>query len=302
MSHYDDDYRGRSSHHRDRSPSYGYSGGAYPTSYEESRRMVNQGNPAYDDAPPLKQLTYEPLSPPSNLQVPETYSRPRSLPPPAEYRRSSRGRRGDRSHHRDSESEDSDEERARSPADKAKNFVDNTFSNSTAGLGIGVLGALVGGLAAREAIDATTKHNSHHEGTDHKRNQLIGTVVGAAVGALGANAVEKRIEVHRERDRIKQEKWERKFRPGGADFVEKREVVTRPRSTSGAGGGGGWKRDWDPWEQRDHDRARSRGVEREVDPDARSWRNVEDWLYDDRNDTKPRSGGHSRIAEEDYRY
>lgn len=268
--------------------------------------MVNQGNPAsaYDDAPPPKLLTYEPISTSSNLQVPESHSRPRSLPPPVEYRRSSRGRRGDRGYNREDDSDDEDDGRARSPVDKAKNFVDNTFSNSTAGLGIGVLGALVGGLAAREAIDATSKHNGHHESSDRKRNQLIGTAIGAAVGALGANAVEKRIEVHRERDRIKQEKWDRRYR-SGADFVEKREVVARPRSTSGAGGG--WKKDWDPWDERERDRdrdrdhARNRGLEREVDPDARSWKNVEDWLNDDQNDTRTRSSGH-RNAEDEYRY
>ncbi|XXG97570.1 hypothetical protein Hte_003875 [Hypoxylon texense] len=312
MSHYEDDSysRGRSGHHHhhhhDQTPDYTYSADGYPISYEESRRLAEEG------AAGPKLLTY----PSSNLQVPDSHSRPRSLPPPAEYRRSSRGRRYDRY---DDESDGSGEDRARTPVDKARKFVDNTFSNSTTGLGVGVLGALVGGLAAREAVDAKTKHDGHRRDPDHKRNQLIGTMVGAAVGALGANAVEKRIEVHREKDRVRQERWDRKYRPGAGtgadvDVIEKREVVARPRSSTGGGEGGGygWKKDWDPWDQqqrdrdrdrdhRDHHRPRSHGVEREVDLDARSWKNVEDWLYDDRNDSRPRSSGH-RSAEGEYRY
>ncbi|KAI2467664.1 hypothetical protein F4781DRAFT_401246 [Annulohypoxylon bovei var. microspora] len=305
MSRYDDGYsHGRSSRHRERSPDHAYSGGNYPTSYEESRRVATVGNPVYDIAPPLKQLTYEPHTTtyppqsPSKLEVIDVRSRPRSLPPPVEYRRQSRGRRKERGYNKDGDSEDSDDGRARTPIEKTRNFVDNTFSDTTAGLSIGVLGALVGGLAAREAVDATTKRNSHHDDTDHKRNQLIGTVVGAAVGALGANAVEKRLEVHREKEKIKQERWERKFRPD-PDVVEKRELVTRPHSNSGDGSG--WKRDWDPWEERDRNRARNRGVEREVDLGARSWKNVEEWLDDERNDNKPRSSGH-RSTEGEYRY
>ncbi|KAI1766892.1 hypothetical protein GGR53DRAFT_484760 [Hypoxylon sp. FL1150] len=302
MSRYEDDNysRGRSSHHHrhhDRAPDYPYAAGDYPISYEESRRLAEEG------AAGPKLLTYEPLDPPyssSNLQVPDVRSRPRSLPPPDEYRRSSRGRRTERGYDKYDDDDYSDEDRARTPVDKARKFVDTTFSNSTTGLGVGVLGALVGGLAVREAVDATTKYDGHRRDPDHKRNQLIGTVVGAAVGALGANAVEKRLEVQRDRDRVKQEKWDRKWRSSDADVIEKREVVTRPRSSTA----GGWKKDWDPWDQHDRDsrhRPRSRGVEREVDPDARSWKNVEDWLYDDRNDSRPRSSEH-RSAEGEYRY
>ncbi|KAI1780624.1 hypothetical protein F4818DRAFT_12207 [Hypoxylon cercidicola] len=310
MSRYEDDSysRGRSSHHHhhhNHSPDYKYSTDAYPVSYEESRRLAEEG------AAGPKLLTYEPQTPPyssSNLQIPDSRSRPRSLPPPDEYRRSSRGRRTERGHNRYDESDGSDEDRARTPVEKARKFVDNTFSNSTTGLGVGVLGALVGGLAAREAVDASTKHDGHRRDPDHKRNQLIGTMVGAAVGALGANAVERRIEVHREKDRVKQERWDRKYRPeadADALVVEKREVVARPRSSVGERGHG-WKKDWDPWDRRDRDhdreyRPRSNGREREVDPDARSWKNVEDWLYDDRNDSRPRSSGH-RSAEGEYRY
>ncbi|KAI1471986.1 uncharacterized protein F4812DRAFT_416274 [Daldinia caldariorum] len=342
MSRYEDSRsRGRSSHHRDHSPVYAYSGGDYPISYEEARQLAKTTNSAAaDDESPLppKQLTYEPYPPrsSSSLLIPESRSRPRSIPS-GDYRRSSRGRKHER-RGRDSDSEysyDDEEEgegRTRTPIDKARNFVDNNFSNSTAGLGVGVLGALVGGLAAREAVDATSKssnghghHHSHEMSPDQKRKQLIGTVVGAAVGALGANAVEKRLEMRRERDRVEQGDWERKYRPDHRDRdfdldggVEKREVIVarprdRDRDQDGSGGSPSLRRR--DWERDDRDyyyrpRSRSRGVEREVDPEARSWRNVEDWLYDERNEngsgrsgsrSRPRSSGR-RSADEEYRY
>lgn len=201
--------------------------------------------------------------------------------------------------------------------------MDSTFTDSTTGLGVGVLGALVGGLAAREAVDLTSNqrggrrhraHDSHDDDAEHRRNQLISTVVGAAVGALGANAVEKRIETRRARDEVQQEKWEKKWRrPEGADaeVLERMEVVARPRlrlRERSRGGDGDVEDDlaWGADEyvedrQRDHyrrggdDRGRDdrdgrddrggvvggeggrRGIRREVDPAARSWKNVEDW-------------------------
>ncbi|KAL7624478.1 hypothetical protein AAE478_006043 [Parahypoxylon ruwenzoriense] len=301
MSHYDDNDNDNSRGHPNNSAAYG-----------EIPRVASPGHTTYNSAPEQNQLTYEPHTPfyppppQPHLQVPESRSRPRSLPPPIEYRRSVReGRRGrgcDRD--RDSDSDDSDDGRTRTPVEKARDFVDNNFSNSATGLGVGVLGALVGGLAAREAVEASSRHGGHLSDAKHKRNQLIGTVVGAAVGALGANAVEKRIEINREKDRLRQEKWERKWRPDG-DVFGKREVVARPRSTSG---GGGWRKNWDSWDDREREReqgrdhGRSRGLEREVDPEARSWKNVEDWLNDERNgEGKPRSSG-QRSVDNEYRY
>ncbi|ORY64212.1 uncharacterized protein BCR38DRAFT_310763, partial [Pseudomassariella vexata] len=107
---------------------------------------------------------------------------------------------------------DDSEERDHSPISRARHAVKDTFTDSTTGLGVGVLGALVGGLAAHEASEATSRHGGNgHQTEAQKRTQLISTVVGAAVGALGANAVEKRLELNREKDRVKQEKWEREF-------------------------------------------------------------------------------------------
>ncbi|KAI1343782.1 hypothetical protein F5Y15DRAFT_178239 [Xylariaceae sp. FL0016] len=309
----------------------------YPPS-EAPPRIASPGRTTYHGTSQAK-LTYEPQAPfypsparsPASLTVPESSrSRPRSLPPAEYRRRASREIQREREkHYRDRYGSSDDDERERSPLGKARHFVDHTFTDSTTGLGVGVLGALVGGLAAREAADATmSKDHHHHHGrgggddAEYKRNQLISTMVGAAVGALGANAVERRIEQGRERDRVKQERWERKWRmiPMGDDeeVVERRSVVARARPPR--------SRDWgDEVDDRslrsplaeDRDRwSRSSvggrrgggggGLEREVDPGAKSWKTVEDWLWDDGErdrdleSGRPRSSG--RGSMEGYQY
>ncbi len=284
---------------------YSTGGAAAPPPYP---RVPSPGHTTYDGKPQAR-LTYEPQgtyypprSPSAGLHVSESRSRPRSLAPPIDPPRDGTRERGN--------GDDLDDGKARSPLEKAKRFVDNTFTDSASGLGVGVLGALVGGLAAREAVDLTSNREKQHKGqhsssddAERKRNQLISTVVGAAVGALGANAVEKRIEVRRARDETKQERWERKWRrpDGDAEVLEKMEVVARPRSTSRSRAqsrGSRSRDDWDAWDERDRGRgsgARSssrRGVSREIDPGARSWRSVEDWLLDGDDDDggRPRSG------------
>ncbi|KAI1428393.1 hypothetical protein F5Y12DRAFT_22929 [Xylaria sp. FL1777] len=307
MSRYEDGYPSR-----DRAADYyTYSTGAAaaPLPYPP---VPSPGHTTYDGKPQAR-LTYEPQgtyyaprSSSAGLPVSGSHSRPRSLAPPIDsLRDGSRGR---------GSSDDSDDGKVWSPIEKAKRFVDNTFTDSTTGLGVGVLGALVGGLAAREAVELTSnrekKPRSHDEDAEHKRNQLISTVVGAAVGALGANAVEKRLEVRRARDDIKQEKWERKWRrPDGepAEVIEKMDVIARPRSRAHSRGSRS-RDDWDAWDDRDRDRGRGgrsssrRGISREIDPGARSWRSVEDWLLDegeDGGDGGPRSG--RRRSRDSYR-
>ncbi|KAI8624589.1 hypothetical protein F5Y19DRAFT_309289 [Xylariaceae sp. FL1651] len=293
MSRYDDDLR------RGRGANYTYSGGAGAA--PSSPRVASPGRTTYNGMSQAR-LTYEPQGPlyphhsPSSLQVPEARSRPRSLPPPVDSHRLSRDGKQERGYNKYGDSDDSDDGMARSPIEKARKFADNTFTDSTTGLGVGLLGALVGGLAAREAVDLTGRQHKGHYDAEHKRNQLISTMVGAAVGALGANAVEKRIENNRAKDDIEQEKWERKWRPN-ADVLEKQEVIARPQSKSH----GHHRRDRDPWEERDRGRGGNggnsrRGLEREIDPEARSWKNVEDWLWDDRErDSRPRSSGRRSI-------
>lgn len=127
-------------------------------------------------------------------------SRPRSLSPPARRKRNHRDL-ADASPLRDQDG----------PLEKARDLVDNTFTNSSTGLRVGVLGAIVGGLIAREASEATTnRHRSRgHHGSDS--SPLVSTLVGAAVGGLAANAVEKRIEVSRVKTAEMEEAWERKW-------------------------------------------------------------------------------------------
>ncbi|KAI1753069.1 hypothetical protein F4782DRAFT_96870 [Xylaria castorea] len=305
MSRYEDGYppRGRAADY------YTYSTGgaaAAPPAYPQA---ASPGHTTYDGKPQAR-LTYEPLEPSypprsqsTGLHISESHSRPRSIPPPIDPPRDGTKERGD---NRYGDSDDSDDGRARSPIEKAKRFVDNTFTDSTTGLGVGVLGALVGGLAAREAIELTSnRQHQHREDIEqHKRSQLIGAVVGAAVGALGANAVEKRIEMRRARDETKQEKWERKWRrpEGDAEVLEKMEIVARPRSR-GFSRGSHHREDWDTRDERDRDRGGSRsrrGIEREVDPRARSWKNVEDWLLDEGDGDRPRSG--RQRSRDSYRY
>ncbi|KAM0328458.1 hypothetical protein ACHAQA_004865 [Verticillium albo-atrum] len=95
------------------------------------------------------------------------------------------------------------QDKSRGPIGRARHAVDSTFTQTSSGLGVGLLGAVVGGLAA-----------SAHSGrsSEPDRSRLVSTVVGALVGGLGANAIEKRFENARERHRREQEAWERKWR------------------------------------------------------------------------------------------
>ncbi|KAK4186105.1 hypothetical protein QBC35DRAFT_464979 [Podospora australis] len=91
----------------------------------------------------------------------------------------------------------------RGPIHKTKKALENTFTPSTSGLGVGVLGAIVGGLAASEIEHRAHKKHGHkgeggHRHGDDKGVRLLSTIVGAAVGGLGANALEKKLERKRE--------------------------------------------------------------------------------------------------------
>lgn len=211
--YYGDDHDGRPRATAAPSPDYYYSGGA-PGPYASGAIPV----------PPNARLPYRPPSPlypyaTPNASVPSLHPdarqpsprrrRPRSLPPPA--RRKSRRRAEDHS------PAGPDDDGPRSPIQDARHLIHNTFSNSNSGLGIGVLGALAGGLIAHEATGAggtRSRARSHaRRGPDHK-SPLIPTIVGAAVAGLAANAFEKRMEVAKLRNAEKQEAWERKWGPG----------------------------------------------------------------------------------------
>lgn len=103
---------------------------------------------------------------------------------------------------------------AEDPVRKAQSLIKGTFSNSTSGLGVGILGAIVGGLVAREASDSTNQGKGHRNRrqsySDQERKRLFSTVLGAAVGGFGANAIEKRIEKTRDKIADQEESWDKK--------------------------------------------------------------------------------------------
>ncbi|KAJ9157028.1 hypothetical protein NKR19_g3940 [Coniochaeta hoffmannii] len=261
----DDDYRPQhrssSRRSRDYSPDY-HSGGSHMSGAIPPPHIV-----PYDGVTPFYPPPHNPGG--NALQVPYSPARPRSQPPLYRDRDRSRSRsrdrrgRRDRDRGRDSDSEDDRprRERPRSPLDQARHIVQNTFSDSTSGLGVGVMGAIIGGLAAREATEAATrkggKGGRSRRGSDNSNNQgaaLLSTIVGAAVGGLGANALEKRIEDSKNKAKDEQGRWEKKWgKKGGGvgDGRERsRERARERRERERAldmeeGRAGGWRRDYD---------------------------------------------------------
>ena len=202
-----DGYGRSPSRGRDYSPDY-YSGGAnYNAPY------ASGAIPVFGDPPPRFS---------TSLQVPVAPQRPRSVPPistAVARRRRSRSRSRSRS---SSRSSDRSNDRPRTPLGKAREAVKDNFTNSKSGLGVSLLGALVGGLAAREASDASARRHNKKLSTDDRdyrprgskereRTKMISTIAGAVIGGLGANAIEKKFETARERDMDQQEAWERKW-------------------------------------------------------------------------------------------
>jgi hypothetical protein len=153
-----------------------------------------------------------------SLQVPAAHYRPRSVPPvmtAVARRRRSRSRSSSRS-------SSSSRDGPRSPLGKARHVVKESFTPTPTGLGAGLLGAIVGGLAMREVSDAATRrHNAKlddddpnyrpHSSKQHQKAKIVSTLVGAVVGGFGANAIEKKFEGARERDRERQDAWERRW-------------------------------------------------------------------------------------------
>lgn len=192
----------------------------------------------------------------NSLQVPSSPARPRSTPPYARGRDRDRrdgGKSRERSRRREKDDgRDDEHERPKSPIGKARHVLQHTFSDSNSGLGVGVLGAIIGGLAAREASEAAARHGRHgSEDKSHQGAALLSTVVGAAVGGFGANALEKRIEMSRNKAKDEQERWERKFgreeKDGGRREREvEREKERRDRDAEeGRAGGRGRRREYE---------------------------------------------------------
>uniref|UniRef100_A0A8H7K3V8 Uncharacterized protein n=1 Tax=Bionectria ochroleuca TaxID=29856 RepID=A0A8H7K3V8_BIOOC len=133
-------------------------------------------------------------------------SRPRSVPPldphqmarrrspsPDLYYQSrspSRAPSG-RRHRRDSSSSQVSRRRDRSesPMTRAKSAIDDSFTRSTTGIGASILGAVAGGLAARQAGEVLARRSREKEGGHRRRSdaekddriRLASTIIGAAM-------------------------------------------------------------------------------------------------------------------------
>lgn len=194
---------------------YGYGGASYN---QYGARQAAQARQYASGALPYVdvQAPYNPVLNASSStlnrdarEVRSSRDRRRSLPP-VDRRRSRRAR-----HRSPSRSSRDDGPGNEDPVRKAHGLIKGAFSNSTSGLGVGVLGAIVGGLVAREASESATQGKGHghrrRSYQDQERKRLLSTVLGAAVGGLGANAIEKRIEKARDSLVDKEEAWEKKW-------------------------------------------------------------------------------------------
>lgn len=207
----DQDRRRRRSLDDDRTRSEPYYGG--DSSYQYADQPSYDPNSQYY-SPPV--MGAEPSY--SGQQV--ARERPRYAPPVSGYasddysppRRSTRDRdRGRRysddgedyndSSYLSSRGAESSRDRPRSSGDTG---IKKVFSDSDKGLASGAIGAVAGGLLAYEAGKS-----------NRKRDPWLATLLGAAIGGLGANALEKQYQKKKEGRVLEEERWERKF--GGGD-------------------------------------------------------------------------------------
>lgn len=293
---YEEEYSRR---RRDQSPEY-YSGGAPKVGHPQDQAgpppPPPPGVPPYASTSRLDE-TFGPPPPRDRmtLPAPPADSRPRSVPPPdtvmVRRARSRAGdyddddddrRRGSRSRSR--KGGDRDRDRSPSPITRARSAIDENFSNTAAGIGAGLLGAVVGGLVAKEASEAAARRKHKEKGygasDEDNRTRLVSTLLGAVAGGLGANAIANKVEDSRERDRARQEAWERKF--GRDDDRYDRYDSGRPR-------------DREPIQMRDRERRNSRGPPPYNDNDEY------DFVYDDPRYADDRREGRRR-SEESFRY
>lgn len=243
--------------------------------YASTSRLDEQ----YGAGPPRDRMTLEP---------PPSQARTRSVPPPntTMVRRSrSRSRPAsvtssqedyDDDRRRGSRSRGRDRSRSQSPLSRARGAVEDNFSNSATGIGAGLLGAVVGGLVAREASDAATRHKHKtrgYEDENENRTRLVSTILGAVAGGLGANAIANRVEDSRDRDRRRQIDWERE-----RSYVREEEMPRYDRRRSG-------DRDRDSRSRDRYDRGRALPANDDEEYDFV----YDDPRYDDRQPQRRRS-------------
>ncbi|KAI9155317.1 hypothetical protein HJFPF1_07899 [Paramyrothecium foliicola] len=260
---------------REDSPEF-YSGGGGARPYDPEYRPFDS-NPRVNESYHRETLRLEP--PPSN-------ARPRSVPPPNTAvvhrpRQRSPSVASSRSKEDRDNARGGRRGRSPSPISKARNAVQDNFTNSTAGIGAALLGAAVGGLVARQASDAVSRRRSQkdprrrrsrdYDDDDGNTTRVVSTILGVVAGGLGANALTNRFEDSRDRDRAHQHAWER--RHGREEDLPH----------------------YDTGKPDDLDHRNGRGLRRDDDDD-----DDYDYVYDDRryDDRRPRR----RRSEDDVRY
>ncbi|EQL03661.1 hypothetical protein OCS_00617 [Ophiocordyceps sinensis CO18] len=111
------------------------------------------------------------------------------------------------------------------PPERARGIVQDSFSQTSTGIGYGLLGAVVGGFVANRASEAALKQRrrtSSHGGQSADEARLF-TVLGAVAGGLGANAVARKVEDDRERHRLRM--WQGRY--GSEDDLGRYESSRR---------------------------------------------------------------------------
>ncbi|KFA73684.1 hypothetical protein S40288_06316 [Stachybotrys chartarum IBT 40288] len=180
--------------------------------YDPNYRPFDTASPRSPDDHPYARS-------PMRLEPPPSNARPRSVPPPNTSALVPRARSRSPS---PVSSRSSDvvrrRDRSPSPLGKARSVVQDNFTNSTAGIGASLLGAVVGGFAAREASSAAMKYRRKDRRPSHGRYddeddgtaRIVSTILGAVAGGLGANALANKVEDSRDKDRAHQHAWEQR--------------------------------------------------------------------------------------------
>ncbi|UNI16217.1 hypothetical protein JDV02_002677 [Purpureocillium takamizusanense] len=234
MSRYEADDGGRRSRRdRDYSPDYHSGGGGGVRSFDPN--YENQPPPP---PPPQQQPQQQPRGlnedyyreSAATLGVPtQNNPRPRSVPPPSSAmvrrpRSPSRSSRSSSRSYRGRGFDDDDRSRSRGvsrgadPMSRARGIVHDNFSHSATGIGVGILGAVVGGIVANKASEAAFKHRHKTSGrgrrhSDEAAPRMVSTILGAVAGGLGANAIANKVEDSRDRGRQRQLAWEGRYGP-----------------------------------------------------------------------------------------
>ncbi|KAJ6440835.1 AAA family ATPase [Purpureocillium lavendulum] len=228
MSRYEADDGGRRSRRdRDYSPEY-HSGGGGGRPFDQD----NQPPPPPPQQQPqqrrgLNEDYYRESAATLGVPAPSN-NRPRSVPPSSAVirrpRSPSRSSRSSSRSYRGRGFDDDDHSRSRGgsrgpdPVSRARGIVHDNFSHSAAGIGAGILGAVVGGIVANKASEAAFKHRHKAGGrarrhSDEAAPRMVSTILGAVAGGLGANAIANRVEDSRDKGRHRQIAWEGRYGP-----------------------------------------------------------------------------------------